>query len=81
MVNIFNSHVLNEVGEAIGDVGNKVFNPRRARAELVDEIFRRRLGTARQFYLPQSDDFIEGNDEFIDVSYRILSPDDGEVDP
>ena len=80
MFNIFNSNVLVEVGEAIGDMGARVFGSRGTTAELVDEIFRRRLGMAQRIRLPSTDDFVEGDDDFIDVPYRILDQYDEEAD-
>lgn len=76
MFNIFNSNVLIEVGEKIGDVGGNFFRPKRTQAELVDEIFHRRLETAQNIRLLPSADFVEGDDEYIDVSYRVLGPGD-----
>ena len=51
MFNIFNSNVLIEIGEAIGNLGKKVFK-RRTHADELDEAFRRHLQSPISLDMP-----------------------------
>ena len=69
MFNIFNSNVFIEIGEAIGNVGDRVFSRRRI-PELVDSLFHKRLEAAQRIKLPLDDG------DVIDVPYQILNCDE-----
>ena len=72
---IFNSNVFVEIGEAVGNVKRKF--KKRSNAELVDQLFRKRLEQTA-FELPDMPgDFIEPEGEVIDAEYQVL--DDQEV--
>jgi len=51
MFNIFNSNVFIEIGEAIGNLGRKVFK-RRTHADELDEAFRRHLQSPISLDMP-----------------------------
>ena len=51
MFNFFNSNVFIEIGEAIGNVGRRLFS-RRSHADEMDESFRRHLQSPLHFQLP-----------------------------
>ncbi len=54
MLNIFNSNVLIEIGEAIGNVGRKL-SPRHSHADEMEDSFRRYLQTPLHLELPCHD--------------------------
>ena len=76
MFNIFDSNVFIEIGEAIGDAGGRLLRPRRKTAELVDEMFRRRLTAARSIQLAPPRGAADSDDDVIDVPYQVLSFDE-----
>jgi hypothetical protein len=51
MLNIFNSNVCVEIGEAIGNIRKRLF-PHRSHAEALDEAFRRYLANPIPLHLP-----------------------------
>ncbi|MBC7238494.1 MAG: hypothetical protein H5T71_00120 [Chloroflexi bacterium] len=72
MFNIFNSHVFIEIGQAIGNVGGKLFG--HGRAEMVESILKRRLREASALSLPElSEPVSRPQEEAIEASYRILA--------
>ena len=74
MFNFFNSNVFIEIGEAIGNVGSKVFKRKRGDAELVDSIFQRRLSEGRGMALPLGEmHWGRCDEEAIEAEFRILS--------
>ncbi|MHB1355036.1 MAG: hypothetical protein ACYCZF_03555 [Anaerolineae bacterium] len=76
MFNIFNSNVLIEIGEAIGNLRRRV--KKSSNPDLVDRIFRKRLSQS-VIELPSTPGrFTEPEGDVIDVEYRIV--DDEEVD-
>lgn len=76
MFNIFNSNVLIEIGEAIGNLGRRV--KKRSNPELVDRIFRKRLSQTA-IELPSSPGrFTEPKGEVIDVTYRIINDEEAD---
>jgi hypothetical protein len=72
MFNIFNSNVFAEIGEAIGDVGKRLFR-RRSQAEALDEAFRRHLQDPLPLHLPDKAERPAKPDEsVIEGTYRII---------
>ena len=73
MFNIFNSNVMIEIGEAIGNIGNKLFKKPKRNAEIVDQAFRNRLtsGTLPSLNLGDSAEEVDAED-VIDASFRVL---------
>ena len=72
MFNIFNSNVFVEIGEAIGNVSEKVFQ-RRSAADSVDKAFHKRLNEAGRMDIPILDESCQYPDEeVIDVPFVVL---------
>ena len=79
MFHIFNSNVFAEIGEAIGNVSEKVF-PRRSAADSVDKAFRKRLSEAGRMDIPALDEPCEYPDEeVIDIPFVVLDTDAEEM--
>ena len=79
MFNIFNSNVFVEIGEAIGNVSEKVFQ-RRSAADSVDKAFHKRLNEAGRIDIPTLDEPCEYPDEeVIDVPFVVLGTDAKEM--
>lgn len=73
MFNIFDSTVLIEIGQAIGNVGGKLFKKPARNAEIVDEAFRSRLASGVIPPLHLGDDAAEVQaDQMVDTTYRVL---------
>jgi len=80
MFNIFNSRVFVEIGEAIGNIGEKVMLRRRSAADQVDEAFRKRMKESRPVEIPiRQQSPVEPEEDVIDVSFVVLPPDEKEV--
>lgn len=82
MLEIFNSNVFIEIGEAIGNVGRRLLRKRRDRAELVDTAYRNLL-TERTPALNlalSADRDSEPRGEIIEATYRVLTENGEEVD-
>ena len=72
MFNIFNSNVLIEIGEAIGNVRKKLFQ-RRSHAEELDKSFRRHLLEPLPIKLPDiSEQTSKPGDDVIEGVYRVV---------
>ena len=72
MFNIFNSNVFIEIGEAIGNVGKRLF-PRRSHAEALDEAFRRNLRDPLPLHLTdQAGDSAKPSEIVIEGNYRVI---------
>jgi hypothetical protein len=72
MFHIFNSNVFVEIGEAIGNVSEKVFQ-RRSAADSVDKAFHKRLNAAGRIDIPALDEPCQYPDvEGIDVPFVVL---------
>lgn len=72
MFNIFNSHVLIEIGEAIGNVKRKVVKEK-SYGEAVEQAFRRHLAQGRGLDLRPADcQFSRPQDAAIDVEFRVI---------
>ena len=70
----FGSRVLYEAGEAIGNIGRRVF--RRKRARVAQETLERWLERVPLPQLqPQQDGRTPPEEDAIDVSYRVIDPD------
>jgi len=69
---MFNSNVLVDIGEAIGNIGKRVF-PRRSHVEALDEAVRRYLQDPIPLCLPDKAGEANGSREAdIEGSYRVL---------
>jgi hypothetical protein len=72
MFNIFNSNVFVEIGEAIGNIGKRLF-PHRSHAEALDEAFHRHLQDPLPLHLPDKAEKPAKLDEgVIEGTYRVL---------
>jgi len=68
--NIFNSNVLIEIGEAIGNIGRRL--KRRSNPELVEQSFRKRLAEITVDLPDTSGLFVEPEGEVIDAQYTVV---------
>ena len=72
MFNIFNSNVLIEIGEAIGNLGSKVFR-RRTHADELDEAFRRHLQSPISLEMPEREDALRKPESIvIEGRFRVI---------
>jgi hypothetical protein len=72
MFSIFNSNVFAEIGEAIGNVGKRLFH-RRSQAEALDEAFRRHMQDPLPLHLPDKAERPAKPDGIvIEGTYRIM---------
>jgi hypothetical protein len=72
MFDIFNSNVFVEIGEAIGNVGKRLF-PRRSQAEALDQAFRRHLQDPLSLHLPdEAGQPTKPSEIVIEGSFRVL---------
>ena len=81
MFNIFNSNVLVEIGEAIGNVRTKAIR-RRSVGDLVDQAFRRRLQDRQSLEIPfqeQSPVYPDNDIDIIDAEYVVLTSDEEDI--
>jgi len=76
--NIFNSNVLIELGEAIGNVRKKLFQCR-SHAEELDKSFRRHLLDPLPINLPDINEQIsKPDDDVIEGVYRVIEEEEDE---
>jgi len=72
MFNIFNSNVFIEIGEAIGNLGKKVFR-RRTHADELDEAFRRHLQSPISLKMPDRKEALSKPEEIvIEGAFRVI---------
>jgi len=72
MFNIFNSNVFVEIGEAIGNIGRRLF-PSRSHAQALDEAFRRHLQNPIPLHLPEkAGEATKADEDVIEGTYRVL---------
>jgi hypothetical protein len=78
MFNIFNSNVLIGIGEAIGNVGHRLWR-RRSHADEMDASFRRNLQTPIQLKLPdRSETHCKPEDIVIEAIFTVVEEEDEE---
>lgn len=77
MFKFFNSNVLINIGEAIGNIGSAVFKKPKRNAEIVDQAFKKMLasGSLPPLRLGENDDRVEA-DNVIDATFRVLGEED-----
>ena len=72
MFNIFNSNVFIEIGEAIGNLGRRVFK-RRTHADELDEAFRRHLQSPLSLDMPDRTEVLcKPGDIVIEGVFRVI---------
>ena len=77
MFNIFNSNVFIEIGEAIGNLGRRVFK-RRTHADELDEAFRRHLQSPLSLDMPDRTEVLcKPGDIVIEGVFRVIDEEEG----